>query len=40
MRDTFIHSLETDSFKGSVSVETGLFINGEYVDSVKHESIE
>ena len=40
MPGTFTHQFATDLYKGSVTVNTGLFINGKFVDSVDGETIE
>ena len=40
MPQTFVHELDTALFKGTVSVNTSLYINGQWVDPVEHSSIE
>lgn len=40
MPSSFTHQFDTALYKGSVTVNTGLFINGEYVDSIDGETIE
>ncbi|TFK61593.1 aldehyde dehydrogenase [Pluteus cervinus] len=40
MPGTFTHQFDTPTYKGTVSVNLGLFINGEFVDPVDHETIE
>ena len=37
---TFTHEFNTAIYKGTSSFSTGLFINGEYVDSVDGRTIE
>ena len=40
MPSTYTESYEGSLFKGKVAVNTGLFIDGEYVDPVDGETIE
>ncbi len=40
MPATFTRQFDTPAYKGKVTVNTGLFINGQYVDSVDKETIE
>ena len=40
MPSTFNHTFDTALYKGSVSINTGLFINGKFVDPVDNETIE
>ena len=40
MPGTWTHEFKTDLFKGSAQVNTGLFINGKFVDPVDGETIE
>ena len=40
MSNAFTHTFATDAFKGKVSVNTGLFINGKFVDASDGETIE
>nr|ALG75773.1 aldehyde dehydrogenase 3 [Tricholoma vaccinum] len=40
MPSTFTHTFDTPSFKGAVTINTGLFINGEWVDPVEHSTID
>lgn len=40
MPNTFIHDFDTPAFKGSVSIPTGLFIDGQFVDGSNGTSIE
>lgn len=40
MSEIFSRKFDTALYKGEVSVNTGLFINGEFVDAVDKETIE
>lgn len=40
MPSIFTHQWDTPVYKGSTSINTGLFINGEFVDGVKNTTIE
>ena len=40
MSNVFTHTFATDAFKGKVSVNTGLFINGQFVAPVGGETFE
>ncbi|EKM54312.1 uncharacterized protein PHACADRAFT_196743 [Phanerochaete carnosa HHB-10118-sp] len=40
MPGTFTHEFATELYNGTVTVNTGLFINGQFVDSVDRESID
>ena len=40
MSGTFTHQFDSSFFKGSATVNTGLFINGQWTDSVSKETIE
>ncbi|KAF8904808.1 aldehyde dehydrogenase [Mucidula mucida] len=40
MPPLFTHTLDTPSFKGSLSLNTGLFINGRFVDPIRGGSID
>lgn len=40
MTAVYTHKFETPIYKGDVSLNTGLFINNEFVDSVSGETIE
>ncbi|KAJ3551327.1 hypothetical protein NM688_g4767 [Phlebia brevispora] len=40
MPGTFVHELDTPLYKGKISVNTGLFINGQFVDPIDKETIE
>ena len=40
MPSTFTYKFDTPSFKGSSTFNTGLFINNEWVDPVKPETVE
>ncbi|KAF8881185.1 aldehyde dehydrogenase [Mucidula mucida] len=40
MSKPFTHALDTPSFKGTLSLKTGLFINGRFVDPIRGGSID
>ncbi|KIP06629.1 hypothetical protein PHLGIDRAFT_128195 [Phlebiopsis gigantea 11061_1 CR5-6] len=40
MSSTFTHQFDTALFKGTITVNTGLFIDGQWVDSVSKETID
>lgn len=40
MPATFTHKFDTPVFKGTVSIPTGIFINGEFVDGSDGGHIE
>ncbi|KIP10902.1 hypothetical protein PHLGIDRAFT_115040 [Phlebiopsis gigantea 11061_1 CR5-6] len=40
MPGTFTHQFDSSFFKGNVAVNTGLFINGQWTDSVSKETID
>lgn len=40
MPSTFTHNFDTPAFKGSTTLNTGLFINGQWVDPVDNGTIE
>ena len=40
MPGTFTHVFDTTLFKGTITVNTGLFIDGQWVDSANKETIE
>ena len=40
MVQTFTYQLDTPAYSGSISVNTGLYINGRYVDPVDLDTIE
>lgn len=40
MPSTWTHTFEQGIFKGTVDVSTGLFINGQFVDSLAQKTIE
>ncbi|KAF9016045.1 aldehyde dehydrogenase [Hymenopellis radicata] len=40
MPRTYTQTLDTPAYKGTVSINTGLFINGQFVDPVKGDSID
>lgn len=40
MPQTFTYQFDTALYKGSVSVNTGLYINGQWVDPVEKGTIE
>ncbi|EKM52092.1 uncharacterized protein PHACADRAFT_212682 [Phanerochaete carnosa HHB-10118-sp] len=40
MPGMFTHEFSVDLYKGTVTVNTGLFINGRFVDPVDHETID
>ncbi|EKM54302.1 uncharacterized protein PHACADRAFT_196734 [Phanerochaete carnosa HHB-10118-sp] len=40
MPGTFTHEFATELYNGTVTVNTGLFVNGQFVDSVDRESID
>ena len=40
MPTVYTHNFDTPLFKGTGKVNTGLFINGEFVDSLSKETIE
>ena len=40
MPSVFTRQFDTPLYKGSVSVNTGLFINGQFVDPIDKETIE
>ena len=40
MPQTFTHQIDSPLYKGKVSLNTGLFINGQFVDSVDGETLE
>lgn len=40
MPGSWTHNFATGLYKGSVTVNTGLFINGQFVDPVDGETIE
>ena len=40
MPQIFTRTLQTKSFNGTISVNTGLFINGKWVDAVDGGTIE
>lgn len=40
MPAVFTQQLDTPSYQGTVTVNTGLFINGEFVDPVDKQTIE
>ena len=40
MPQTFTHQFDTPLYKGTATVNTGLFINGEFVDPVEGGTIE
>lgn len=40
MPGTFTHQFDTALYKGSVTVNTGLFIGGQFVDPIDKETIE
>jgi aldehyde dehydrogenase (NAD+) len=40
MPSTFTYQWDTPVYKGSTSINTGLFINGQFVDGVKKTTIE
>ncbi|OBZ79629.1 Aldehyde dehydrogenase [Grifola frondosa] len=40
MPATFVHKFDTAVFKGEVSVPTGLFINGKFVDGIKKTTLD
>lgn len=40
MSPTFTHKFDTSLYKGSIAVNTGLFINGQFVDAVDKQTIE
>ena len=40
MPEIFTYEFDTPAFKGSASINTGLFINGAFVDPVDAETIE
>ncbi|PPR03693.1 hypothetical protein CVT24_007414 [Panaeolus cyanescens] len=40
MPGTYTHNFDTPSFKGQVTINTGLFINGKWVDPVEESTID
>ena len=40
MPETFTHVFDTPAYKGTTSFNTGLFIDGKFVDGVKKTTIE
>ena len=40
MPSIFTHELDTPVYKGTVSINTGLFINGQFVDGSNNTTIE
>ena len=40
MTEVFTHTVQSDTFTGTLSVPTGLFIDGEFVDSATRAAIE
>ena len=40
MPGTYTHKFDTAVYKGEVTINTGLFINGQFVDPVDGETIE
>ena len=40
MAATFSTTIDSETFKGTVSVNTGLFIGGEFVEAIKQGTIE
>ncbi|KAF9012267.1 aldehyde dehydrogenase [Hymenopellis radicata] len=40
MPRTYTQTLDTPAYKGTVSINTGLFINGQFVDAVKGDAID
>ena len=40
MSHTFTKQLETPVYKGTISVNTGLYINGQFVDPVERDTLE
>ena len=40
MPQVYTEEIKSQTFSGKVSVNTGLFINGEYVDSLDKDTIE
>ena len=40
MPSTLIRQFDSPLFKGTVTVNTGLFINGQFVDPINEETIE
>jgi aldehyde dehydrogenase (NAD+) len=40
MPSTFIKTFDTPTFKGTISVPLGLYINGEFVDPVEGGTLE
>lgn len=40
MPGTFTHTFDTHAYKGTVSVPTGLFIGGAFVDPVEKGTVE
>lgn len=40
MPGTFSHQFDTATYKGAAKVNTGLFINGQFVDSVDGATFE
>jgi aldehyde dehydrogenase (NAD+) len=40
MVGTYTHTFSTAAYKGEITVNTGLFINGQFVDPVEKGTIE
>jgi aldehyde dehydrogenase (NAD+) len=40
MAGTYTHKFDTQSYKGSVTIHTGLFIDGKFVDPVEGGTVE
>ncbi|KAF9043170.1 aldehyde dehydrogenase [Panaeolus papilionaceus] len=40
MSSTYTHTFDTPTFKGKVSINTGLFINGQWVDPIEQSTID
>lgn len=40
MSPTYVHKFDTNIFKGDVSINTGLFIDGQFVDAVEKNTTE
>ena len=40
MPQTFTHKFDTPVYKGTISVNTGLYINGQFVDPVEKDTLE
>ena len=40
MPESFTHKFDTPAYKGTASINTGLFINGVFVDPVDKQTLE